>query len=571
MQCTSSSYIANHIKVEKDTNKSEYEKYQVCGDNKFVDKTKSDTIMDLRIFLKESEYQMLAKRLFIDVQNGKFYNVFENAALKHPFVVQCFIAVLEKTPYASLYNSLMSELKNSSRILNTKHKSEKRGIDEMKYMGLKKEADQLLIDERLCRFEKNTSYPNRSSVRGIKWVIRFGHYQILQSILNIMEQEKGVIDDLFLNCYNKRHQTPSNLNKDNTGAELKKSLNLGKTGKLYEKTGNVGENHRTEIDTDSDTHKCSKSYRAIEEGSFKGTDMDDDTDVEAYNEPKIIEECRLLCLACFSGDLNTVKTLLKHVNRDALNNTDCRSTALDYFEKNPLIIACKYGFVDIVVELLEVGFDVNICVDYETPLTAACANIHYSIERELLKSDANINENIGCYSTLKHTCRDEHTLIVEKLIKAGADVNRNVPLFNACVQGHLCIVKKFIAAGAGVNLPGHGDLPLLAACKRGYVNVVQELITAGADVNAKIKWLSSFDNKVKDLYLYDILLAVEGFTKMIKEVTPLIAACDGGHFNVMKLLIKSGAKVDPKDNAYTTNNFPCYWDHLNKIRKKSED
>lgn len=169
------------------------------------------------------------------------------------------------------------------------------------------------------------------------------------------------------------------MNKDNIGVELKKLLNLGKIGKLYEKIGNVGENYRIEIDIDSDIYNCLKSYRVIEESSFKGIDMDDDIDVEVYNELKIIEECCLFCFVCFFGDLNIVKILFKYVNRDVFNNIDCCLIVLDYFEKNLLIIVCKYGFVDIVVELLEVGFDVNICVDYEIFLIVVCVNIYYSI------------------------------------------------------------------------------------------------------------------------------------------------------------------------------------------------
>lgn len=66
-------------------------------------------------------------------------------------------------------------------------------------------------------------------------------------------------------------------------------MNLGKIGKLYEEIGNVGEDYRVEIDIDSDIYNCLKSCWFIEEDSLKGIDMDDDINVEIYNELKIIE------------------------------------------------------------------------------------------------------------------------------------------------------------------------------------------------------------------------------------------------------------------------------------------
>lgn len=67
------------------------------------------------------------------------------------------------------------------------------------------------------------------------------------------------------------------------------------------------------------------------------------------------------------------------------------------------------------------------------------------------------------------------------------------------------------------------------------------LITAGADVHIEI------ENK-----------------------SPLIAACDGGFFNIIKYLIKSGAKVDPKNTDKMALYLPCYWEHLYKMKKLVE-
>lgn len=54
-----------------------------------------------------------------------------------------------------------------------------------------------------------------------------------------------------------------------------------------------------------------------------------------------------------------MKILFKYVNKDVFNNMSCFLIVLYYLKKNLLIIVCKYGFLDIVVELLKFGVDVN--------------------------------------------------------------------------------------------------------------------------------------------------------------------------------------------------------------------
>lgn len=248
---------------------------------------------------------------------------------------------MEKESYDNLYNLLLSELANSSKICKWKYKQEKNGFKNEKYMHLRMDAHRCLINEIFI------DGGCRSSVRGIALVIFFfGHQQILQTLLNQMIQETGNIDDLFQNCFNKRIPL---LNKDQVFTED------------FEK------DHIPKSDTDSDTEYCSNVGVDMKKSSYTGTDTYSDTNVYAdrgasvdtYIEPVIIEQCRLLCLGCYSGDLETVQILLKHTNTDALNNNDWPSTVL-YYETIPLIIACKYGFLDIAIKLLEAGADINI-------------------------------------------------------------------------------------------------------------------------------------------------------------------------------------------------------------------
>lgn len=169
---------------------------------------------------------------------------------------------------------------------------------------------------------------------------------------------------------------------------------------------------------------------------------------DARNEPVTEEQCRLLCLGCYSGDLNTVQLLLKYVQKDAINNTVsrlfCNKDAVHWNIK-PLVIACKLGHSDIVVTLLKAGANVNLNDASHTPLTAACENGHCIVVKELIKARADINKSYMHKTPLAAAYSMGHLDIVNVLLKAGADVNLNdgnsTPLTAALKKLHLSIVN----------------------------------------------------------------------------------------------------------------------------------
>lgn len=85
-------------------------------------------------------------------------------------------------------------------------------------------------------------------VRAISWVICHGHHKILQCIIDQIIKEKGDVSDLFQTSYNKTRQS-----------------------------------------------------------SDIGTRMEENA---LHSEPVTLEQWRLLCLGCYSGDLNKVQILL---------------------------------------------------------------------------------------------------------------------------------------------------------------------------------------------------------------------------------------------------------------------
>lgn len=159
---------------------------------------------------------MLADRLFNDLYNGEFYDVFGNEALKSPSVFQELIALLNKKSYNDLYFLLISELKNASEVDTKKYEPKTYGDEEKKHTSLSMFEYDFLFNYTNMERRHGSLCPFISCLKRRLWVILFEHYQILQYILNQMTQTNGNISDLFLNRYNEVHQSYSIINQTNT-------------------------------------------------------------------------------------------------------------------------------------------------------------------------------------------------------------------------------------------------------------------------------------------------------------------------------------------------------------------
>lgn len=139
-----------------------------------------------------------------------------------------------------------------------------------------------------------------------------------------------------------------------------------------------------------------------------------------------IEKYRLLCLGCYSGDLNTVRVLLKHVNSKRIINGDIGFHKIPGM--GPLVIACFHGYFSIAKELLNAGASVNLKSYYWTPIAAASHRGHLRLVEELIKAGADVNIGFGYKSPLELARVAKHNDVVEKLKAAGADA-MGIPLY----------------------------------------------------------------------------------------------------------------------------------------------
>ncbi|WHY77398.1 ankyrin repeat domain-containing protein [Neobacillus sp. WH10] len=179
---------------------------------------------------------------------------------------------------------------------------------------------------------------------------------------------------------------------------------------------------------------------------------------------------------------------------------------------------------------------------------------------KLIKEGANINaqDAKGRTPTMIATYnKDVETVNV--LIKAGADVNirddmKNNPFLYAGAEGYLDILKLTIEAGADPTITNrYGGTALIPASEHGYVDVVKELLThTDIDVNHvnNLGWTALLEaiilnNGDKEQQQTVQLLIDHGADVNIPDknnVTPLQHAREKGFKEIIKILLKAGAK-----------------------------
>lgn len=196
------------------------------------------------------------------------------------------------------------------------------------------------------------------SVRAISWVVYYGHDQILQCIIDKIRKKQS--DSLFRDTFKKREKRHSDRKLNDTVTR----------------------------------------------------DLDKAT----------IEQYRLLCLACYSGDLNTVRILLKCVFKKRIINGEIGCHKISGME--PIVIACFHGYLSIAMELLNAGASVNLKSYYWTPLAAASYRGHLRLVEELIKAGADVNIGLWYKSPIELARLGKHNDIVDKLEAAKSNVTK---------------------------------------------------------------------------------------------------------------------------------------------------
>ncbi len=191
-------------------------------------------------------------------------------------------------------------------------------------------------------------------------------------------------------------------------------------------------------------------------------------------------------------------TALNSKNTDIANYL-IRSRSLvnvgDDFKNTPLMLSAKYGYFDILKDVVSKGGEINERnKNGQNALHFALENGHLEIAKYLIDRGIELSRKDNFGKTPLHICAEKgFNLIALALVKKGADVNAEnkidrTPLHIASELGYLNIVKMLLIKGSKINAEDDFDnTPLHLASKSGKVDVVKYLIENKADIEAKDK------------------------------------------------------------------------------------
>lgn len=269
--------------------------------------------------------------------------------------------------------------------------------------------------------------------------------------------------------------------------------------------------------------------------------------------------------ACHSGNLSLVQLLVEHgANLGCVNKSG----------ETPFMWACASGHLDIVLymqqkwqELSDKGGDAEE-VEGGVVDPFACG--------------------VHGHNALHYATQGGHIDVVVQLIQIGIDVNspdseQGTPLHGACLKGFMPVVEYLVdTAGADINLKtAQGVSVLHRACDGGNVEVLEYLCDKGMvpserDVEKRtplhyaayrghihiIEWiLDNFENS-------ELLLK----SSNMRGSNCLHIACQKGHLKLAKYLVAHGVSINGQNNTGNTPfHFACENGHIKLAKWLSEN
>ncbi|MEO6811195.1 MAG: ankyrin repeat domain-containing protein, partial [Isosphaeraceae bacterium] len=234
-----------------------------------------------------------------------------------------------------------------------------------------------------------------------------------------------------------------------------------------------------------------------------------------------------LMLATASGHAEAARLL-----HQATPPSEADAATIRAFE---LVAAVRAGDEERVRALLDSGVpaDVNVPNTFKYHYYLRCEPFRSEFKDDFAFFDASTETGEGTFNdadrpVLSLALELGHEAIVDALIASGAGVKTepksrqfkapSITLIDAARHGRRSAVASLLAAGADANVKDRdGYTPLMHAAQEGNADIVSDLIAAGAKVNVK----------------------------STEKSTPISLAV--GHADVLRVLLKAGAKVKPYD------------------------
>jgi ankyrin repeat protein len=196
-------------------------------------------------------------------------------------------------------------------------------------------------------------------------------------------------------------------------------------------------------------------------------------------------------LACAKGDIDKVEAALEN-----------DSKLLHCKNGGPLIAACSYNRLEIVIFLVEKGIDYR--KDNDMALVEACKWSDIEIVMFLISNGCDVNAQNGL--PLINACTAGNLRLVQYLVKIGADftMSNYAAFISACKYNKLQIAEFLIKKGLDFDRVAES---CVLACAASNVRVVKWLYNKKADLNIvlDLPFLIAYERQKEDNMKFLIL------------------------------------------------------------------
>lgn len=519
------------------------------------------------------ENEKLSERLFADIQDMEYLDVFTNPCWKAESFCTVFKRVMKSNTDSNFFQLFFKEKPEKPYTLNYRIDVSKKFAKNYTFL---KSNDfewfrQKLLEERIEKvIGSRIHFEGR--VKAISWVFGYGIDQLLP--LSAMNEKcfKSLADSdhirlLILAIFSKNEEclkialnfvSPQNVNK----TCLLETESVESESQFFNK-------HRKFTPL---TAACYRGFsEAIKQLVEKGSDVnlkDENGNLSLVLLCRfgMTSDCKYLVekgamIHCSSGQgFTPLIAAVKNGNIDLVKflitkSVDVNQCTAD--KKSPLHYAVKTGVLDLVELLTKNGSNVNATDrNRRSPLYVVSQNGFMEIARYLIYSNADINQcDIKQKSPLYCASKRGHLNIVKLLLNKGADVNISTKqnrtcLYRAAKRGHFAICESLIQKNANVDKTDkEGYSPLYWASKRGHIEIVKLLLENEASPNCKTdKKQTALHTAAKAGHIDIIRCLLESKCAVNSEDkrkrTALYCASKRGHTEVVKCLIEHGADIN---------------------------
>ncbi|KPI96846.1 Ankyrin-1 [Papilio xuthus] len=250
----------------------------------------------------------------------------------------------------------------------------------------------------------------------------------------------------------------------------------------------------------------------------------------------------------------------------------------------PLLIACHRGHMELVNNLLTNHARVDVFdVEGRSALHLAAEHGYLQVCDALLTNKAFINSKARNGRTALHlAAMNGYAHLVKFLIRdhnAMIDVltlKKQTPLHLAAASGQIEVCKLLLELGSNIDATDElGQKPIHAAAQNNYSEVVQLFLqqhpnlvmatTKDGNTCAHIAAIQGSVKVIEELMKFDRTGVISARNKL-NDSTPLQLAAEGGHADVVRVLVRAGAScTDENREGLTAVHLAAEHGHTNVL------